>query len=125
MTLGPRLWTEVAPIKPVLPQLSWMWPHIHVVGAYCAIVAGNLALMVAGVAASSGWAAGWYRGCSVAIGLFGLFCGLALVLTRGWPPGLLERGAVDTVTAWEVGTGLLLALRLRRRPDGEARLQPA
>ena len=98
-------------------------PHIHVVGAYAAIVGGNLALIVAGLAASPDWASGLYRVCSVALGLFGLSCGVALVLTRGWPPGLLERGAVDTVTVWEVGTGLLLALRLRHLPEGKRRLQ--
>lgn len=88
-------------------------PRLHVVGAYGAIVGGNLALVVAGLAASSAWAAPWFRLTSVALGLAGLGCGLALVLTRGWPPGLLERGAVDTITVWEVATGLLLAIRLR------------
>ena len=98
-------------------------PHIHVIGAYAAIVGGNLALIVAGLAASPVWASGWFRICSVAIGVFGLSCGLALVVTRGWPPGLLERGAVDTITIWEISTGLLLALRLRRWPEGKRRLQ--
>ena len=89
-------------------------PHIHVVGAYAAIVGGNLALIVAGLAASPGWVSGWYRVFSVALGCFGLACGLALVMTRGWPSGLLERGAVDTITVWEVASGLLLTLRLVR-----------
>ena len=89
-------------------------PRLHVVGAYAAIVGGNLALMAAGQVASPAWATGRFRALSLCVGAFGLACGLALVVTRRWPPGALERGAVDTITVWEVVTGLLLAVRLRR-----------
>ncbi|MDX7951155.1 DUF998 domain-containing protein [Lichenihabitans sp. Uapishka_5] len=91
-------------------------PHLHVMGAYAAILGGNLALMGAGLSVRSDLAGPAFRGLSVACGAFGLGCGLALVLSRGWPPGLLERGAVDTITLWEMAAGLALLGRIKRLP---------
>ena len=91
-------------------------PHLHVASAYAAILGGNLALIAVGLWLPRAVATLWFRAGSVAFGLFGLGSGLALVLTRGWPPGLLERGAVDPITLWQILAGACLAVSLLRKP---------
>ena len=90
-------------------------PHIHVLAAYAAIVGGNLAVIAAALWLPRAVASRWFRAVSLALGLVGLGSGLALVLTRGLPPGLLERGAVDTITLWQILAGACLAASLLRR----------
>lgn len=99
-------------------------PHLHVLAAYAAIVGGNLALVATGLWLPPAVATRRFRAGSAALGLFGIGCGLALVLTRGWPPGLLERGAVDTITLWQILAGICLATSLLRSPSA-VRIRPA
>jgi hypothetical membrane protein len=92
-------------------------PRLHLFGAYAAIIGGNLALLVAGAGVARPWVPSGFRLFSIGVGLAGLGSGLTLIATRAVPPGLAERGAVDTVVLWEVVTGALLARVLigRRR----------
>ena len=60
-----------------------------------------------------------YRLVSVAIGVVGLACLVALILdgangSRLLPAGLVERGAVYSIIAWEIVTGAAILLRFRR-----------
>jgi hypothetical membrane protein len=82
-------------------------PSLHVLGAYAAIVGGNAALIAVAFAFRSRPA----RLTTLAQGIFGLGCGVALLRIHTAAPGLLERGAVDTATLWEVVTGLVLTFR--------------
>lgn len=94
-------------------------PHLHVLAAYAAIVGGNLAVILAGLWLPGALAALWFRIASVAIGFVGLGSGAALVNTHGLPAGLLERGAVDTITIWQIAAGACLMISLLRptRPE--------
>ena len=86
---------------------------LHVLGAALAIIGGNLALM-----AATGCSGAWglpkvHRAASLVLGLMGL-AGLALLewgdLT-GRPllaTGTAERLSIYPITAWEIGTGLML-----------------
>ena len=88
-------------------------PRAHLIGAYMAIIGGNLGLMLLGAVVR---ASGPFRVFSIAFGAVGLGSGVALVLTQTAYPGLLERIAADTIPFWEVSTGLaLLALGFRQR----------
>jgi hypothetical protein len=56
---------------------------------------------------------------SVAIGVVGLACLVALIIdgtngSRLLPVGLVERGAVYSIIAWEIITGAAILLRFRR-----------
>lgn len=88
-------------------------PSLHLLGAYAAVVGGNTALLAVSFALRRPTA----RVATAALSVVGLFCGLALTTLRSASPGLLERGAVDTITVWEVATGLVLLDALRRRTD--------
>ena len=81
--------------------------HWHVVGAGLAIVGGNVAVIVAGVARRRRW--------SVVLGVVGLSCLLALVLdgSRNVPAGLVERGSVYSIIVWEIAMGAVLLRRAR------------
>ena len=94
-------------------------PRVHLVGAYLAIIAGNLGLIVLGLGLTK--ASPLFRAVTVALGGIGLGSGVALVLTRTAYPGLIERMAVDTIPLWEVTTGLLLLpIWFVRRPTERA-----
>lgn len=94
-------------------------PHLHVLAAYGAIVGGNLALIAAGSWLPRTVAPHWFKVGSIALGLVGLGSGLALVNTHGLPAGLLERGAVDTITIWQIIAGACLTVSLLRSPRQE------
>jgi hypothetical membrane protein len=92
----------------------------HVIGAGLAIVGGNVAVIIAGIGSRRIGAAPSFRRPSVAIGLIGLVCLLALVIdsstgSRVLPVGLLERGAVYSTVAWELLAGVTI-LRGSRGP---------
>ena len=85
----------------------------HVIGAGLAIVAGNVAVIIAGIGSRRIGAASSFRHASVAIGLMGLACLLALVIdsssgSRALPVGLLERGSVYSTVAWELLAGVTI-----------------
>jgi hypothetical membrane protein len=73
--------------------------HWHAVGAGLAIVGGNVAVIIAGLASR--------RAASVVIGVFGLACLLM-------PVGVLERGSVYTIIVWELVTAAVLLFRRGR-----------
>ncbi|MCW6508125.1 DUF998 domain-containing protein [Lichenifustis flavocetrariae] len=89
-------------------------PHLHVLGAYAAILGGNLALIVAGFGLRRDATVCWFRAAGLALGAFGFFSGAGLVFLKGFPAGLLERGAVDTITVWEIVAGTTLVAALLR-----------
>lgn len=89
----------------------------HVIGAGLAIVGGNIAVIIAGLAGDRVGASRSYRRASVITGAVGLGCLLALIVdgvigSRFLPPGLVERGSVYSIILWEVMTGVAI---LRRR----------
>ncbi|MCV7154372.1 DUF998 domain-containing protein [Mycolicibacterium pyrenivorans] len=92
---------------------------MHVRGATAAIVAGNLAVLTAGVLLCR-------RRCralgvaGVALGAAGLVCGgvvlgnAALDVEPFFGDGAWERGAVDSIIAWQLLAGVLLWIRPSR-----------
>jgi hypothetical membrane protein len=91
----------------------------HVIGASMAIVGGNIAVIIAGFGSRRVGASRLYRRVSVAIGIFGIACVVTLMLDgangfRVLPAGVVERGSVYTVVAWELMTGVAI---LRHRGD--------
>lgn len=85
----------------------------HVVGAGLAIVGGNAALIVAGLGSRRLGATGVYRAGSVVVGVVGLACLAVLVIDgvngpRVLPVGVVERGSVYSIIAWELVTALVL-----------------
>ncbi|MGE2730817.1 DUF998 domain-containing protein [Mycolicibacterium vaccae] len=94
------------------PDARW-----HVVGAGLAIVGGNVAVIAAGFAGRALQAPSWARRASFALGTFGLVCLITLIIdgangSRVFPAGLVERGSVYPIIAWELLAGLTF---LRRR----------
>jgi hypothetical membrane protein len=93
----------------------------HVVGAAMAIVGGNLALIVAGASTARAGFPRVVRVVGVALGAIGLFSLGMLMVNSGtgteviFADGVWERGAVYTVTAWELLVGVLLVRRAARR----------
>jgi hypothetical membrane protein len=91
----------------------------HVLGAGMAIVGGNVAAIIAGLGSRRLGASRRYRLVSVAIGAVGLACLVVLIIdgadgSRLLPVGLVERGAVYSIIAWEIMTGAAILLRFRR-----------
>jgi hypothetical membrane protein len=86
----------------------------HMIGAALAIVGGNVAVIIAGFGSRRIGAAPSFRNASVAIGMIGLACLLALVIddpssgSRALPVGLLERGSVYSTVAWELLAGVTI-----------------
>lgn len=96
---------------------------IHLIGAAMSIIGGNAALLAAAGFSRRFGAPVAYRMACVGLGLFG-FASLALLEAGGLtgrailPDGLLERGAVYPITAWEIMTGAAL-LRAQSRKRGK------
>jgi hypothetical membrane protein len=93
----------------------------HVFGAALAIVGGNAAIIVAGTNARRLGASGGYCAASVLIGSLGLVA--VLILQLGDPlaiPGVWERGAVYSITIWDIFTGVALLIATRRRASAPA-----
>ena len=88
---------------------------IHLIGAAMSIIGGNAALLAAAGCSRRFGAPVAYRMTCVVLGLFG-FASLALLEAGGLtgrailPDGLLERGAVYPITAWEIMTGAAVLL---------------
>lgn len=95
--------------------------QLHVSGAGMSIVAGNLLIIGAGLAARSLHAPRWYAAGSVALGVAGLVSLGMLLVDSGsetiniFDDGVWERGSVAAITLWQVGTGAMLLAGLGRR----------
>jgi len=92
---------------------------LHVLGATIAIVTGNVVAILAGVQSRRVGAPSWYRVVSVALGIIGLISLVMLVIVKtttfpALPEPVWERGAVYTITAWELMTGITLFASMRR-----------
>jgi hypothetical membrane protein len=90
--------------------------HWHVIGAGMAIVGGNVAVIIAGIGNRRVGASRAYRLASIVLGVVGLACLLTLVIdgangSRLFPVGLVERGSVYSIIAWEIMTGLAILRR--------------
>jgi hypothetical membrane protein len=93
--------------------------HWHVIGAGMAIVGGNVAAIVAGIGSRRVGASRAYRLASIVLGVVGLACLLTLIIdgangSRLFPVGVVERGSVYSIIAWEIITGASILLRFRR-----------
>jgi hypothetical membrane protein len=97
-----------------MPQQAVNW---HVIGAGMAIVGGNLAVILAGRGSPRVGASRAYGCASTVIGVVGITSLVALILdsSRTVPAGVLERGSVYSIIAWELMTGIAI---LRRRRAG-------
>jgi hypothetical membrane protein len=83
----------------------------HLVGAGLAIIGGNVAVLLAGVAAHRTGMARNYSRASVALGVIGLACLVVLTTLPVGLVGLVERGAVYPIIAWEIMTGVAILRR--------------
>ncbi|CAN5603729.1 hypothetical protein BH09ACT8_BH09ACT8_38620 [soil metagenome] len=77
----------------------------HVIGAGLAIAGGNVAALLAGFGAHRIGLSHNYSRASIALGVVGIGCLLALPL---FPVGVVERGAVYPIIAWELMTGIAI-----------------
>lgn len=92
-------------------QLNW-----HVVGAGLAILGGNAAVIIAGIEGREIPAAQGFRRASIGLGSIGIGCLLVLIAdgvgeARALPVGLVERGAVYSIIAWEILAGVTILRR--------------
>jgi hypothetical membrane protein len=92
--------------------------HWHVVGAALAILGGNAAVIIAGVGGGVLGATPSFRWISIGLGVAGIVCLGVLILdgangSRVLPAGLIERGAVYPIIAWELMTGAAILRRGR------------
>ncbi|MET0198444.1 MAG: DUF998 domain-containing protein [Rhodococcus fascians] len=92
---------------------------LHGFGAFLAIGAGNLAIVVGSVVVGRGVATRWYTPIGVMIGVAGLVAGAMLQTYAKWAVdfahiGLVERACVYTIMAWQIFTGIVLLTRPRR-----------
>ncbi len=97
-----------------LVESGYAW--LHVFGALLAIVGGNAAIVAGSSVAAKTIALGGYRVLSVAMAILGFACLAMLSFTTstaetGVAPGLVERGSVYTILAWQALTGLVLLAR--------------
>ena len=92
---------------------------LHVLGATVAIITGNVVAILAGLQSRRVGAPSWYRRVSVTLGIIGLISLVMLVIVKtttfpALPEPVWERGAVYTITAWELMSGLALFASMRR-----------
>jgi hypothetical membrane protein len=93
---------------------SW----VHATGAVLAILGGNAAIL-AGSFTVWNVSGPWYRGVSAGLALLGLLSFTLLVIELKistpniLPPGVLERGSVYSITAWQMFTAAYLLARNR------------
>ena len=93
--------------------------HWHVVGAGVAILGGNFAAILAGVAGQIPGATTHFRRTSIGLGAVGIACLIVLIVdgasgTRVLPVGLVERGSVYSIIAWELMAGVAILRHTRR-----------
>ena len=88
----------------------------HVTGAGMAIIGGNVAVILGALGSRSLGAGQWFRRAGVTLGAVGLLCLAVLVIDgvngASLPVGLVERGAVYPIIAWELLAGVTI-LRTR------------
>src|SRR3954451_22131834 len=90
----------------------------HTIGAFLAIMFGNLACMCAGIAASRAGAPGWFKLYSILLCIIGVGGLVTLIAVPTLPPGIPERISVYTITLWQVSTGVfLLIATLKKSPS--------
>jgi hypothetical membrane protein len=87
----------------------------HLIGAGVNFVAGNVALILFGVATPQSLRRPWLRPCSVIAGLAGLMATILIASHRdlGLGPGTIERVAAYTISLWQMVAGLVLWRRSR------------
>ncbi|MBB2991689.1 hypothetical protein FHR72_003174 [Mycolicibacterium iranicum] len=93
--------------------------HWHVLGAGLAIVGGNTAAIIGGAGSGRFGATTAFRRAGMLLGAFGIACLLILIVDGAGgstvlPVGLVERGAVYPIIAWELLAAMAI---LRRGPD--------
>jgi hypothetical membrane protein len=91
---------------------------LHVLGALLAIVGGNAAILAGSSVVAKTVVPRGYRAASVAMAVIGFVSLVALGITTssdetGLPSGVLERGSVYSILAWQVLTGVVLLPRSR------------
>lgn len=86
----------------------------HGVGAAMALIGGNAAVLAGSSVLRSALAAPAYRVMSIALGVSGLLCLLAVAVELA-PIGVWERGSVYAIYAWQVATAVTV---LARGPRG-------
>ncbi len=87
----------------------------HTIGAFLAIVFGNLACMCAGIAASRAGAPAPFRLYSILLCIIGIGGLVTLIAVPRLPPGIPERVAVYTITLWQVSTGIFLLIAMLKQ----------
>lgn len=88
----------------------------HYIGASMAILGGNVAAIVAGFQWRRLEMPRWFGITSIVLGFIGVASAVVLATTFGiLPPGIPERASVYTITAWQILTGIVLLVGLRRR----------
>jgi hypothetical membrane protein len=88
----------------------------HYLGAFMAMVGGNIAAIVAGFQWKRLEMPRWYGSMSVVLGFLGIACGVVLGTTIGRiPSGMCERASVYTILLWQLLTGIALLVGLRQR----------
>lgn len=101
--------------------------RFHFLGGSLAALAGNFALIFAGIAGKHIGVSRSQRLVSIGLGVVGLFCAIMLSIDQGHtpinllPPGIWERGIAYSTILWEIllGTTLLLAERDHRLTEAE------
>jgi hypothetical membrane protein len=94
----------------VVNGYAWM----HVLGACLVFVVGNAAIVVGSWVVAPMVALKGYRVASIAIAVIGFVClaTLSIITSQaGSPSGVPERGAVYSILAWQVLTGVALLVR--------------
>jgi len=84
----------------------------HTIGAFLAIMFGNIACMCAGIASSKTGAPAWFKGYSILLCTIGVGGLVTLIAVPTLPPGIPERISVYTITLWQVSTGVLLLMTM-------------
>lgn len=105
--------------------------RLHVLGAGLSIVGGNAAIITAGLQARRSGASDSYCTASVTLGALGLLCLIMLQTANPFGlTGVWERGAVYSITLWEIVTGVAILSAERHRASaatgdtGQALHQP-
>ncbi len=88
----------------------------HYLGAFMAIVGGNIAAIVTGFLWKRLEMPRWYGSISIVLSFLGIACGVVLGTTIGRiPPGIPERASVYTILLWQLLTGIVLLVGVRQR----------
>jgi hypothetical protein len=93
----------------------------HGVGAAMALIGGNAAVLAGSSVLRSALAAPAYRVMSIALGVSGLLC-LVAVAFKLAPIGAWERGSIYTIYAWQVMTGIVVIARGKWGSEASGRL---